>query len=130
MSFAAAGQCTIDGATVHLTGAGACTITASQPGDSTYDAAPDVPQQFDIAKAMQAAFTIGAPASLTYGNTATLTANGGSGSGAVSFNAGASTGCAVAGDQLSVTNAAGTCAVTAIKAGDDDYVAGSRAPRR
>ena len=81
--------------------------------------------QFDIAKAMQAAFTIGAPASLTYGNTATLTANGGSGSGAVSFNAGASTGCAVAGDQLSVTNAAGTCAVTAIKVGDDDYVAES-----
>ena len=125
VSFAAQGQCTIDGATVHLTGAGACTITASQPGDSTYDAAPDVPQQFDIAKAMQAAFTIGAPASLTYGNTATLTANGGSGSGAVSFNAGASTGCAVADDQLSVTNAAGTCAVTAIKLGDDDYVAES-----
>ena len=125
VSFTADGHCTIDGATVHLTGAGTCTITASQPGDSTYDAAPDVPQPFDIAKATQAAFTIGAPASLTYGNTATLTANGGSGSGAVSFNAGASTGCAVAGDQLSVTNAAGTCAVTAIKAGDDDYVAGS-----
>ena len=43
----------------------------------------------------------------------------------MTFSAGASTGCIVAGDQLSVTNAAGTCAVTATKAGDDNYLAAS-----
>ncbi|HET7555574.1 MAG TPA: carboxypeptidase regulatory-like domain-containing protein [Gaiellaceae bacterium] len=48
VSFAAAGQCTVSGATVHLTGAGSCTITASQGGDSNYAAAPDVPQTFQI----------------------------------------------------------------------------------
>jgi hypothetical protein len=65
-----------------------------------------------------------APASLTYGGaTATLTSSGGSGTGAVSYSAGLSTGCAVLGDVLSVTNASGTCAVTASKAGDGTYLA-------
>jgi probable HAF family extracellular repeat protein len=123
VSFAAGGTCTIDGATVHLISPGVCTITASQSGDSTYKAAPNVPQQFDIAKATQAVITLGAPASLTYGNTATLTASGGSGSGGIGFNAGASSGCGVAGNQLFVTNAAGRCSVTAFKLGDDFYVA-------
>ena len=125
VSFAAQGQCTSMGATVHLTGAGDCTITASQAGNATYAPASDVPRSFSIAKGSQAPVVIGAPSSLTYGNTATLTASGGSGSGTVTFSAGASTGCIVAGDQLSVTNAAGTCAVTATKAGDDNYLAAS-----
>src|SRR4030095_7532021 len=71
--------------------------------------------------APQATLTVNAPATLTYGNTATLTASGGSGTGAVTFSAGASTRCAIAGDQLSVTNASGTCSVTASKATDDNY---------
>jgi hypothetical protein len=37
--------------TVHLTGAGSCTITASQTGDANYNAATNVPQSFTIAKA-------------------------------------------------------------------------------
>ena len=126
VSFAADGKCTIDGATVHLTGAGACTITASQAGDDTNDPATDVPQSFDIAKGLQAPLTVAAyfrGASLLYGETVTVILEGGSGSGAVTFSTGASTGCALAGDQLSVTNATGTCMLTAIKAGDDDYVA-------
>src|SRR5215208_2680414 len=36
---------------VHLTGAGTCTITAAQIGDSNYNAASSVPQSFQIAKA-------------------------------------------------------------------------------
>ena len=50
-SFAASGNCTVSGATVHLTGAGSCTVTASQPGDANYNAAADVPQSFAIRKA-------------------------------------------------------------------------------
>jgi hypothetical protein len=49
--FAASGNCTLAGATVHLTGAGACTITATQPGDARYAAADPVSQAFDIARA-------------------------------------------------------------------------------
>ncbi len=51
VSFNASGNCTVTGSTVHITGAGSCTITASQPGDSNYNAATDVPQSFNIAKA-------------------------------------------------------------------------------
>jgi uncharacterized repeat protein (TIGR01451 family) len=51
VSFAALGNCTVSGSTVHITGAGSCTITASQAGDTNYNAAADVPQSFNIAKA-------------------------------------------------------------------------------
>src|SRR5437763_15289565 len=40
VSFAASGNCTVTGNSVHLTGAGSCTITASQSGDANYNAAP------------------------------------------------------------------------------------------
>ena len=48
VSFAATGQCTLTGNTVHVTGAGSCTITASQAGDNTFNPAPDVQQGFTI----------------------------------------------------------------------------------
>ena len=48
VTFAASGQCTVAVATVHLTGAGSCTITASQAGNANYNAAPDVPRAFTI----------------------------------------------------------------------------------
>ena len=52
VSFGATGQCTASGNTVHVTGAGSCTITASQTGDSNYDAAAVVPRTFSIDKAV------------------------------------------------------------------------------
>ena len=58
VSFAAQGQCTSMGATVHLTGAGDCTITASQAGNATYAPASDVPRSFSIAKGSQAPVVI------------------------------------------------------------------------
>ena len=45
----------------------------------------------------------------------------GSGTGAVTYSTGASTGCAVSGSILSVTNASGTCSVTATKAADANW---------
>jgi hypothetical protein len=48
VSFAASGQCTSSGNTVHITSAGSCTITASQAGDSNFNPAPDVAQSFAI----------------------------------------------------------------------------------
>ncbi|HKQ51821.1 MAG TPA: MBG domain-containing protein, partial [Pyrinomonadaceae bacterium] len=51
VSFGASGNCTVSGTSVHITGAGSCTITASQPGDSNYNAAPNVPRSCNIAKA-------------------------------------------------------------------------------
>jgi len=48
VSFAASGQCTVSGNTVTITAAGSCTITASQAGNSNYNAAASVPQTFTI----------------------------------------------------------------------------------
>jgi len=62
-----------------------------------------------------------APGAVTFGTTGTATASGGSGTGALSFSAGVSTGCSVAGTTVSVTNATLPCALTATKAGDNNY---------
>src|SRR5262249_53337557 len=59
---------------------------------------------------------------------ATLTTTGGSGTGAITFSVGTSTGCSVSGSTLSVTNASGTCSVTATKAEDGTYNATTSAP--
>jgi len=62
------------------------------------------------------------PASITYGTTGTATTAGGSGTGVLTFNA-IGTGCSVnaATGVVSVTNASGTCSISASKAGDNNY---------
>jgi len=41
------------GTTVHLTGAGSCTITASQAGDANFIAAADLSQSFTVGRSNQ-----------------------------------------------------------------------------
>jgi hypothetical protein len=53
VSFTATGDCTVDGSTVHILSAGKCRVTARQPGDSRFEAAPDVERLIPIAKADQ-----------------------------------------------------------------------------
>jgi hypothetical protein len=50
-SVGATDNCTISGTAVTLTGAGSCSVTASQGGDNNYEVAPSVTQTFTIAKA-------------------------------------------------------------------------------
>jgi len=52
VSFTARGGCAIVRGRVHLTRRGLCTITASQPGDATYDTAPSVERTFAVAPAL------------------------------------------------------------------------------
>ena len=49
VDFAASGSCAVSAVTVHLTGAGSCTLTASQAGDSNYDPAAPASQTFSVA---------------------------------------------------------------------------------
>ncbi len=65
VSYSTAGDCTLSGTTVHITGAGSCTITAHQTGDSYRQAAPDVAQTFTINKAAPV-LTWSNPADITY----------------------------------------------------------------
>ncbi len=73
VSLMPAGQCTLSGNTVTLTGVGSCTITASQSGDGAYAAAPPVMQSFSIAQASNQV-TLSVPASpVQQGQPVTLT---------------------------------------------------------
>ncbi|MDQ0677618.1 beta-xylosidase [Arthrobacter pascens] len=48
VSFKAAGSCALLGSSVHLTGAGTCTVTAQQEGNQRFLAAPDVVRSFQV----------------------------------------------------------------------------------
>src|SRR5262249_23816029 len=116
---AVGGIATFSNLSINNAGNGYTLIASSGSPTPALTTATSTP--FNINKVNQTTLTVNAPATLTYGSTATLTATGGSGTGALSYSAGTSTGCSVAGDQLSVTNASGTCSVTASKAADDNY---------
>jgi MBG domain/MBG domain (YGX type) len=116
-SVGASDNCTISGATIHITGAGSCTVTASQGGNSNYNAAPDVSRSFSIAKASQT-ISFAALADKTYGDVDfTVSASASSGL-TVSF---AATGdCTVSGATVHITGA-GSCTVTASQGGNANY---------
>ncbi len=65
MTFSANGACTVSGSTAHITGAGSCTITASQAGDSNYSAV-STSALLNIGKATPA-ITWSNPADITCG---------------------------------------------------------------
>ena len=51
VSFGTSGNCSHTGNTISITGAGGCTVTASQGGNASYNPAVDVSQSFTISKA-------------------------------------------------------------------------------
>src|SRR5205807_1514831 len=117
VTFAATGNCTVTGSTVHLTSAGSCTITASQAGDGNFNAAADVPQSFTIAKGSQT-ITFGALASKNFGDPDFSVSATASSALAVTF---AATGnCSVTGSTVHLTSP-GSCTITASQAGDTNY---------
>jgi hypothetical protein len=116
-SFAASGSCTVSVATVHLTGAGSCTVTASQAGDANYNLAPDVSQSFAIAKASQT-IAFGPLANKTYGAPDFGVSAAASSGLAISFAA--SGNCAISATAVHLTGA-GACTVTASQPGDPNY---------
>jgi hypothetical protein len=121
--------CTIGGGNVvTFIGAGTCIINANQAGNGTYSPAPQVQQSFVVGKGTQVALVaVVTPSTIIYGNTAVLSTTGGSGTGAVTFSAGVSTGCSVGGTTLSVIDASGSCDITATKATDANYLAATSA---
>src|SRR5438045_7882609 len=125
VSFSATGNCTIAGNTVHLTGAGSCTITASQPGNANFNAAPDLPQSFNIAKANQT-ITFGGLANKTFGDAdfnVSATASSGL---TVSFTATGN--CTISGTSVHLSGA-GSCTITAAQAGGSSYNAAANVPQ-
>ncbi len=117
VAFAAAGSCSVAGSELTPTGVGTCTVTARQPGDANYLAAPEVERSFEVLSNSQ---TIDFPPLSDWGRFdggRTLTATATSGL-PVEF---AATGpCSVTGAELTVT-AVGECIVTASQPGDATF---------
>lgn len=111
------GNCSIQNTTLTATGVGPCTVTATQAGN------PQVASvNLTITQATQAPLTAFAtPNELLVGGSSTLSAQGGSGTGAVWFQIDSGfESCTVQGNEL-VAVAPGTCTVRAYKAADANY---------
>ncbi|MDA8580256.1 fibronectin type III domain-containing protein, partial [Pontimonas sp.] len=121
------GDCTVSGTTVTATGGtGSCVVTATKAADASYAEATDS-VTITLSKASQSALTISVDdSSLDYGDTATLSSPGGSGSGAVTFSVDSGD-CSVAGTTVTAIGGTTDCVISAVKAADDDYLVASAA---
>ncbi|MGA7521091.1 MAG: MBG domain-containing protein [Acidobacteriaceae bacterium] len=114
--------CSVTGTTLTITsGTGSCSVTASKAADNNYSIANSAPVTVTVQMINQAALTAHVTSPATYNTTQTLTATGGSGTGAVTYSAGGSTACSVTGTTLTITSGTGNCSVTASKAADANY---------
>ena len=117
VSFSAAGRCAAEGNTITVTGAGGCSITASQAGDANYLPALDVTQSFSIARSGQTLTFDPLPSRRLGEPPFTLAAVASSGLPVAFTAAGA---CAVSENVVSLTGV-GLCTITASQAGNVDY---------
>jgi len=112
--------CTVSGNTLSYVGAGTCTLTANQAGNTNYNAAPPVSGNLTVGQATQTiSFT--PPASGVVGSTATLSATTTSGL-TVTFASTTTSICTVSGNIVSYISS-GTCILTANQAGNTNYQA-------
>lgn len=122
VTFAATGNCRIAGIMVTITGAGSCTVTASQGGDANYFAAPNAQQTVTIDKATQTIVfspvtsKVYAPGGPSFG----VNAVADSGLVPVTFSAEPRDVCTISGSTVIITGT-GTCRVLAAQAGDANY---------
>ncbi len=122
--------CTVSGFTVTMKGAGTCTLTATQAGNTGVSSA-SVIQDFVVSKADQTlVLNPSAAANLNSGATQALAVTGKLGTGAVTYVAtpsGPGVTCVITGTSLKATGA-GTCSVVATVATDPFFNADSTDP--
>jgi hypothetical protein len=120
VTFAAvSGPCTVTGNSVHITGAGSCTVRASQVGNSNYNAAPNVDQPFTIGQASQT-ITFTALVNKTVGDAPFAVSATASSGLPVSFTASGS--CTVDASTVTLTGS-NACSITAVQGGNANYAA-------
>jgi hypothetical protein len=112
--------CTVSGATASLLRSGQCAIVASQPGSSSYAAAPNTSQLFTVHQTTQ---TVSFPAigNQTVGAQVTLSATASSGL-AITFDSTTPSVCTVSGTTATMA-AKGNCTIQAKQAGSPVYYA-------
>lgn len=130
------GKCTVDsntGVVTATSGTGQCTITASVASDGVYSAAT-ASVDITLAKATQATFNFTRSTfmkvwdGVAYSQDITFTPSGGSGTGSVSYSVSnnTATNCSLVPNGSAWTISAdtgGQCRITAVKAGDSNYLA-------
>lgn len=115
------GPCTLSGSTLASTGAGTCIVNATIAADGGYGAATSTNLSVTVNSAGQAPLTLNAsPSIIALNSTSQLSTSGGSGTGAVIYSVTGGS-CTISGNILTA-NAAGSCTVTATKAGDTNYM--------
>src|SRR5208283_3153941 len=121
VTIVASGVCTLSGGTVTVTsGTGTCTLSASQPGNANYAAAPSVANMVMAQPASQTITFNAIPQQVT-GASVPLVATATSGL-PVTFASLTSTVCSVSGTTAS-TMTAGACTIQASQAGNTSYAA-------
>ena len=113
------GVCTLSGAEVTYVSAGTCTITASQPGDTTYAAAADVSRSFAIGKAPQS-ITFNQPADDVLASGGTYLTGSASSGLPVTYASSTTDVCTVSGADVAYVTF-GICSIVASQAGDNQY---------
>ena len=116
--------CSVSGSTATGLAAGTCTLTATKAGIAGYFNDVTATVDVTVTKLHQTPLVVTAtPSTIAYGQTATLSTTGGSGTGALTWSVVGGTGsCSISGTTLT-GNGVGTCMVAATKAGDATYVA-------
>jgi hypothetical protein len=118
VSFRAAGNCFLSNGTIlFITGAGSCTVTASQSGGLNYNPAPDVSRTFSIAKASQSIIFAPLP-DKTYGDPNFFVSASAYSGLPVSFTAGGK--CTATGVTVQLTGV-GSCTIMASQAGNANW---------
>jgi hypothetical protein len=125
VAFSSSGACTVNGTTLHIAGAGTCTVTASQPGDANFNAAAPVSRSFAIAKAGQT-IDFEPLADMVVGRTFTARATADSGLRVLFSARGA---CSVTGSRVRLTRV-GTCTLTARQPGNRNFKAARSVAQR
>lgn len=118
---------TISGTNVHITGAGSAVITASQPGDQNYLAAPQIQQTLVISRAAQTITFPELPAVTFLDPDINPGASSSSGL-PVAYTSSNTSVAVITGGLIQITGA-GTAVITASQAGDTDYEAASAVTR-
>ena len=112
--------CTYAGGGINIIAPGTCTISAAQAGDENYLAAASIDHTLVVSKADQASLSMTSASTAVFGETITLAAAGGSGTGAVAFGV-ESGSCAISDGVLTLGDVGAVCNVTATKLPDSKY---------
>jgi uncharacterized repeat protein (TIGR02543 family) len=110
--------CSVSGSTLTIAGAGSCSVTANQAGDTGYSAATAVTKTFNVSQAANAIVFAAAPTGLTYGETGqTRQVSASLSSGTIAYST-SSAACSVGSATGIITIiAAGNCVITATASG-------------